>query len=48
MTVEDNDFENIYDTAMTNQGTGKGVVKNMVWRNNTVVRREQCYEMWSE
>ena len=46
MTVENNYFENIYDTAMTNQGRGKGVVKDMVWRNNKTFRCEQAYEIW--
>ena len=46
MTVENNYFENIYDTAMTNQGTGKGLVRNMVWRNNKTFRCEQSYEIW--
>ena len=46
MTVENNYFENIYDTAMTNQGRGKGAVKDMVWRNNKTFRCEQTYEIW--
>jgi hypothetical protein len=46
MTVEHNYFENIYDTAMTNQGRGKGAVKDMVWRNNKTFRCEQAYEIW--
>ncbi|MBT3375520.1 MAG: right-handed parallel beta-helix repeat-containing protein [Lentisphaerae bacterium] len=46
MTVEDNYFENIYDTAMTNQGRGDGSVRNMVWRNNKIFRCEQAYEIW--
>ena len=46
MTVENNYFENIYDTAMTNQGRGDGVVRNMTWRNNKIVRCEQSYEIW--
>jgi len=46
MTVEGNYFENIYDTAMTNQGPGEGLVKNMVWRNNRIYRCEQAYEIW--
>jgi hypothetical protein len=46
MTVENNYFENIYDTAMTNQGTGEGFVRNMVWRNNKTFRCEQSYEIW--
>lgn len=46
MTVENNYFENIYDTAMTNQGPGEGLVKNMVWRNNKIFRCEQAYEIW--
>ena len=46
MTVENNYFENIYDTAMTNQGRGKGMVKDMVWRDNKTFRCEQTYEIW--
>jgi hypothetical protein len=46
MTVENNYFESIYDTAMTNQGPGKGLVRNMIWRNNKIVRCEQAYEIW--
>lgn len=46
MTIENNYFENIYDTAMTNQGRGKGAVKDMVWRNNKTFRCEQTYEIW--
>ena len=46
MTVENNYFENIYDTAMTNQGRGEGEVKDMVWRNNKTFRCEQAYEIW--
>ncbi len=46
MTVENNYFENIYDTAMTNQGRGDGLVRNMIWRNNKIVRCEQSYEIW--
>ena len=46
MTVEGNTFEQIYDTAMTNQGRGKGMVRNMVWRGNRIYRCEQAYEIW--
>lgn len=46
MTVENNYFENIYDTAMTNQGPGAGLLRNMVWRNNRIFRCEQSYEIW--
>jgi hypothetical protein len=46
MTVENNYFENIYDTAMTNQGRGEGEVKDMVWRDNKTFRCEQAYEIW--
>ena len=46
MTVENNYFESVYDTAMTNQGPGDGLVKNMTWRNNKTFRCEQAYEIW--
>lgn len=46
VTVEHCYFENIYDTAMTNQGNGEGLVRNMTWRNNRTFRCEQAYEIW--
>ncbi len=46
MTVENNYFEEVYDTAMTNQGPEPGLVRNMVWRNNRTLRCEQAYEIW--
>lgn len=44
--VENCRFWQIYDTAMTNQGTGKCLVGNMIWRNNVVYLCEQAYEIW--
>lgn len=44
--VENCYFEEIYDTAMTNQGRDPCLVKNITWRNNKVYRCEQAYEFW--
>ncbi len=46
LLIENNYFYQIYDTAMTNQGPGAGVLKDMVWRGNRCEKCEQCYEIW--
>lgn len=44
--VEHNNFEDIYDTAMTNQGPNGGSISNVVWQDNRTARCEQSYEIW--
>lgn len=46
IVVEHNTFEDVYDTAMTNQGPDAGRIVNVVWQNNKTVRCEQAYEIW--
>ena len=45
-TVEGCRFREIYDTAMTIQGPSPSIYQNIVWRNNTVDRSEQSFEIW--
>lgn len=44
--LEDNFFYEVYDTAMTNQGNGDGVLERMVVCSNRTLRCEQSYEIW--
>ncbi|MDO4585227.1 MAG: hypothetical protein Q4D62_14125 [Planctomycetia bacterium] len=44
--VEQCRFWQVYDVAMSNQGPDPCRVENVVWRQNTVFRCEQAYEIW--
>ncbi len=44
--VENNNFSEIYDVAMTIQGRGEVVNENIIWRNNVIHHCEQSYEIW--
>lgn len=44
--VENCYFTEVYDTAMTNQGPDACLAENCIWRNNTIFRCEQAYEIW--
>lgn len=44
--VENCRFWQIYDVAMSIQGSAKTVYRNIVWRNNLVWKCEQSFELW--
>jgi len=44
--LENNEFYEVYDTAMTNQGNTEGVLDGMVICSNRTWNCEQSYEIW--
>jgi MYXO-CTERM domain-containing protein len=44
--VEGNRIWEIYDAALTNQGSGQSSQYNLVYRNNVVWNAEYCFECW--
>ena len=46
-TVENNRIWQVYDVAITNQGTAPNhVQRNLIYRNNLIFQCEQSYEYW--
>ncbi|MDO5552752.1 MAG: hypothetical protein Q4G68_03235 [Planctomycetia bacterium] len=45
--VENNRIWEIYDAALTNQGSGKNREVNLIWRNNEIWNSEYSFEYWN-
>ncbi len=45
--IENNQLWEIYDAALTNQGSGTNVEENIVYRNNLIMNSEYSFEYWN-
>lgn len=47
VVVQNSQFSQIFDVAMTSQGGSTNTVANIRFQNNLVLQSEQCFELWN-